>query len=377
MKTKNLKFFYLIFLFAFLPALAFFSAYVSPQQNASAETNVVTSIEDISDKNGFFTFHSTAVPRSGETIYGRTETVMTENGEITYYCFNWRDISSITFSFSANLTNSKNIFTNYEFLVTSIQTENLQTSLGQAKPEDTRTLLRGTISSNTPTFSNIYYFFDSDAITTDSEFKFSGNDFGLYKFDFNYTFIENTEEGTKSHTQHLGKELYIAILPDNIDAISVGNLSLTYSVASSKELMNIYNITFSNQDTLKYVNPEYIKWTVTGKDKKNVSYVLTKQIQQNGFPSCKYIWEALKPEQQQGTSFVLDTNNIEGNWNVHCTIYNSDFSEKTSLTTGRLTTIKHKEKSYVWLILGIVFGVIILITIIILLVYWKKNKKKS
>ena len=141
--------------------------------------------------------------------------------------------------------------------------------------------------------------------------------------------------------------------------------------------MNVYQITFSNPEIFKYINPKYIKWSVFGKDKKNAEYVLTKAIRDNGYLSYKYIWEALPTEMQEGSSFILDTNNIEGTWNVHCTIYNSDWTEKTRLSTGKLSTIKHKEKSYIWLILGIVFGVIIIATTIGLLIYKNKNKKKT
>lgn len=372
MKTKKVKVLYLIWFVAFLPAILLLSLFTTPIKTANAETEIVTSIDDVSDRNHYFTLRANPVSRGG-TLRGRTQTVQTENGEIKYYCFNWRDISSITFNFLSNLSGSQSIFTGYQFLVTTIQTENLETSIGQAKPQ---TLLSGTISGNTPVMPNIYYYFDKNSNTSDSVYKFSGNDFGIYKFDFNYTFIEDSSPDSPTHTFSIG-ELYIAILPDDIDTIATSKLSLTYSVASSKELMNIYNVTFSNQETFKYVNPKYIKWTVFGKDKKNVEYVLTKQIRDNGHPSCKYIWEALPTEMQEGSSFILDTNNIEGDWTVYCTIYNSDWSEKTNLSTGNLTTVKHKEKSYVWLILGIVFAVIVLIVAIILIIYWSRNKRKS
>lgn len=372
MKTKNLNFSYFILFVVFLPALLFLSLYTPPTKTAKADNEIVTGIDDVTDKNNYFTLKANPVSRGG-TLQGTTQTITTETGEIKYYCFNWRDISSITFRFSSNLSGSKSIFTSYQFLVTSIQTENLETSIGQAKPQ---TLLSNSISSNTPVLPNIYYYFDNNSNTSDSQYKFSGNDFGIYKFDFNYTFIEDSSPDSPTHTFSIG-ELYIAILPDDIDTISISSLSLTYSVASSKELMNIYNVTFSNQNIFKFVNPKYIKWSVFGKDKKNVEYVLTKQIRDEGHPSCKYIWEALPTQMQEGSSFILDTNNIEGDWTVYCTVYNSDWTEKTKLSTGNLTTVKHREKSYIAMILGIVFGVIALIVIIILIVFWTRNKKKA
>lgn len=374
MKTLKGKIFSLLTLLALVPAIFFSALFLSKGTSSYADTNnTTTSIDDVSDKNSLFTMRATPVSRNGVTIFGKTQTVTTENGDRKFYCFNWRDISSITFNFTSNLSGSKSIFTGYEFLVTAIQTENLQTSMGQASPKQ---LLSGTIASNSPSIPNIYYYIDSDANTSDSQYKFSGNDFGIYKFDFNYTYVEDSSPDSPSHTLSIG-ELYIAILPDDVDTISVSRISLSYTVASSKELMNVYHITFSNPEIFKYINPKYIKWSVFGKDKKNAEYVLTKQIRDNGYLSYKYIWEALPTEMQEGSSFILDTNNIEGNWTVHCTIYNSDWTEKTSLSTGKLSTIKHKEKSYIWLILGIVFGVIIIATATGLLIYKSKNKKKN
>lgn len=374
MKTLSKKFFCLLFLLAFVPAVFLGAILISSPKKATADAPITsTSIDDVSDQNNYFTVRPTAVARNGGTVQNTIQTVTTENGDIKYYCFNWRDISSINFRFLSSLAGSKSIFTSYEFLVTAVQTENLQTSFGQASPVQ---LLSGTISGNNPSIPDIYYYIDKNSNTSDSQYKFSGNDFGIYKFDFNYTFVEDSSADSPAHTISIG-ELYITILPENIDTISVSKLSLSYTVASSKELMNIYNVTFSNPELFKYVNPKYIKWSVFGKDKKNAEYVLTKQIRDNGYLSYKYIWEALPTEMQEGPSFVLDTNNIEGEWTVHCTIYNTDGSEKTSLSTGNLSTIKHKEKSYIWLILGIVFAVIIIAVIIGLLIYKNKNKKKT
>jgi len=373
MKTKSKKFFCLLVALAFLPVV-FFGATLSISKSGKAEPVTSSSIESVTDKNGYFTMNATAVSRNGSnSITNTIETVTTENGQIKYYCYKWSEISSIVFSFSSSISGSKSIFTGYEFLATAIQTENLETSMGQASPKQ---LVSGTINSNNPSFSNVYYYFDSDAKTGDAQNKFSGNDFGIYKFDFNYTFVEDSSPNSPAHTLSIG-EIYIAIMPDDVDTISVNRLSLSYSVTSSKELMNVYNVTFSNPELFKYINPKYIKWSVFGRDKKNAEYVLTKEIRDNGYLSCKYIWEALPEEMQEGSSFLLDTNNIEGEWTVRCTIYNSDWTEKLSLSTGKLSTIKHKEKSFIWIILGSVFGAIVLATIITLLIYKSKNKKKD
>jgi hypothetical protein len=104
--------------------------------------------------------------------------------------------------------------------------------------------------------------------------------------------------------------------------------------------------------------------------------VLTKQIRDESYITYKYIWEALPSDMQEGNSFILDTKDIEGEWNVYCTIYNSDGSEKAILVAENLSTIKHKEKSYVWLILGIILCASIIALTIGLIVYKYKDNKK-
>lgn len=387
MKAKSVQICLLVFLVVFLPAMIFTFASTAKFHNAEAEESSVlveeptqteepfasnATIEDLTDKNGFFTVRSAPVGRTSVSPICTLQTTMTDSGEtITYYCFKWRDISSITFSFSSNLSNSRYVFTNYEFIVTSIQNENLDTPIGQGK---TQTLLSNTIANNRPSFPNVYYYFDSDVDTSGSATMFNGTDFGLYKFDFNYTYTENTSDAT-SHTISIG-EIYIAIIPDDIDPISASQISLTYSVSSSNQLMNVYNLSFSNKDTFRYVNPKYIKWTVIGKDKRNVDYVLTKQYRDEFYPSYSYIWSALPNDMQEGDNFILDTNNIEGEWRVYCTIYNSDDTVKAVLSTEILSTIKYEEESNLWLILLIILIIILIAIIISLIIYRHKNKEK-
>lgn len=393
MRARGMQICLVVFLVVFLPAIFFTFAIAPKIQYANAEESIsteepltetpteepldeeptenLTEIADLTDRNGFFTVRSSPVGRTTLPSY-TLQTVTTDSGEeITYYCFKWRDISSITFSFSSNISNSRYIFTNYEFIVTSIQDENLETPIGQG---NTQRLLSNVITNNRPTFPNVYYYFDSETNTSDSSTRFSGNDFGLYKFDFNYTYTENTTNST-SHTISIG-EIYIAIVPDDIDPISASQTSLTYTVSSSNRLMNIYNLSFSNKDTFKYVNPKYIQWTVLGNDKDNVSYVLTKEYRDEFYPTYSYIWSALPDDMQEGDSFILDTNDIEGEWTVYCTIYNSDGSVKAILSTAILSTIKHQEKSNIWWILLIILIIILIAITISLIINRRKNKEK-
>ncbi len=375
MKTLNKKIFCFVFLLSFASAV-FLGAFLTVfPKHANADTQISsTSIDDLTDSNNYFTVRPTAVARNGGTLQNTTQTVTTDDGERTFYCFKWREISSINFRFLTSLADSKSVFTNYEFWVTAIRTENLQTSFGQATETNPETkiqqLLDGTIIGNNPSIPDVYYYIDENSDTSDSEVKFSGNDFGIYKFDFNYTFIEDPSLDTQAHKKSIG-EIYVAILPDDINTIPVSGLGLSDSVSSSKELMNIYQITFSDSELFKYVNPKYIKWSVTGKDKKGIEY---DYVQTKGSGNGYYIWQTWEME---GPTFVLDTKNIEGTWTVNCKIFNSDWTEKTTLSTRKLSTIKHKTKSYLWLILGLVFAVIIIATGIGLLIYKLKNRKKD
>lgn len=320
----------------------------------------------VSDNN--FTMKMTADSRKNISLPKQIQTVESETGNVSYYCFKWRDLENLQFNFSADLSSETTTFSSYQFLVTNLQTDDLTSSFGVSEPT---VLYEGSIYSNKFSEFTIYYYIDSDSQISESATTKKGNDFGLYKFDFNYTSTE--DEVTRKVS--IG-EIYVAILPDDVDEIEPSNLKILYSVSSSNKLMNIFKLYLSN-DSYKYVNPKYIQWNVVGIDKTNTEYVLSEKIKNDtpAYANYHYIWSAQSPVETFGTNFIFDSNDIEGTWTVFCTITNEDGVEKLKLTQNDLSTIKYQKPSYIWLIIVIIVVVFVLIAIITLIILKKKRDK--
>lgn len=317
--------------------------------------------------NGKFSMKITANTRTPNPLDFTQKTVQTVVGEeISYLCFNWRDLESLNFKFTSNIKGSRTAYQSFKFVLTNLQTDDLTLSVGVNDPE---ILYQGTIINNNFSQFNFQYYIDKDAKINETQTKCKGNDFGLYKFDFIYSYIEESNEISVS----IG-DVYIAILPDDIDSISISDTKILYSVASSNRLMNIFNLYLSD-NTYKYVNPKYLQWNVVGIDQLNTNYVLTQKAKDSNinYSNHKTIWQSL--DNTNGTNFVFDSNNIEGTWTATCTIFNSDGSEKLNLSVSNLSTIKKEQKSYWWLILLIILICLLVGGTVALIVFRKKRDK--
>ena len=287
----------------------------------------------------------------------------------TYYCFQWRDIENLTFNFTSNILNSTNIFSSYELKLTYVESESLNSPFGNGEE---RVLVKNGISANQFENFEFYFYIDKAAKVYESSNLAKGNDFGLYKFDFSYTYSDGENENIK---RSIG-EIYIAILPDNIDTVTHENdLKILYSVSSSQKLMNNYNLYLSTDD-YKYVNPKYIEWIVVGVDKEKTSYVYCERNRQENimYANYKAIWPTAQVE-PFGNSFVFDSNDIEGEWTANCIIKDSQGNEKARFTAEGLTTIKNKKASYIWLILTVVLSVLLIGGIVALVIFYLKREK--
>lgn len=367
MSKFNLKVFAVIFALLF-GGLCFLT--LSPQKSTSASNFTPISI---TDTNNRLKMQMSATGRTqGVSVPFGTQTVSAVVGEetlsYTYYTFKWRDISYLTFSFSADIDNSSNQYTAYEFKLTYIETEDMATPFGTGKET---TLTNGNISENSFNSFSFDYHIDSNADIYESTTRCKGNDFGLYKFDFTYTFSSGE---TKDITRSLGA-FYVAIQPDDIDTATHENMQILYSVSSSNKLMNVYNLYLSTDD-YKYVNPKYIEWVVIGMDKAKTNYVYSEKMRNDNISYANYkaIWPTSQSE-PYGTSFLFDSNDIEGEWTAICIIKDSQGNEKARFTADGLSTIKKEEKSYIWLILIIVVSVLLLGGIIALIVFYLKRDK--
>lgn len=309
---------------------------------------------------------SNALPLDKRQI---TTTIGGETLNYDYYCFKWRDIEYLRFSFNSQILNSANTFNSYQFLVTYVESENLQETFGNGTE---KVLSENSISQNSFSPFDFYYYVDSDAQVNDSKERSRGYGFGLYKFDFRYTY---TDEDQQTITRSIG-EFYIAILPDDIDtATHSKKIQILYSVSSSNRLLNVYNLYLSSDD-YDYVNPKYIEWIVVGTDLEKSSYVYSQKIKDSSIQYANYkaIWQT-PPNEPYGKNFVFDSNNIEGNWTAYCIIKDSKGNEKASFSVDNLSTVKKAETSYVWLILIIVISVLVLAGIVALVVFYYKKQK--
>ncbi len=354
-------------LIALLLALTFLSLGIFSLQKTHTANAV--DFTEVTTQNNNFSMSMSANARQSVILpldLRPTENIVGE--QIDFYCFQWRDIESLRFRFRGNIASSTTNFLRYRFVLTYLETEDLTSSLGTTNPE---TLYQGNISLNSFSQFDFYYYIDSDASIAETANRCTGHDFGLYKFDFIYTYLEDDIEIEVS----IG-DIYVAILPDDIDSISATNTRLMYTVSSSNRLMNIFNIYLSDS-TYRYVNPKYLQWEAEGYDTMNVNYVLTEAMRDSDidYANCRTLWPALPDERITGTNFVFDSNEIEGTWTVRCVIKNSDGSEKQTLTLQNLSTIKYERPSYVWLILLILCLILLLAGIILLIIFAKKRDK--
>lgn len=297
-------------------------------------------------------------------------TISTESGEIEFYCFQWRDVEDIHFRFSSNIKDSTYEFESYEFLATHLKTDDLDESMGVAQPE---ILSADKIARNTFTLYDFYYYIDSTSDIAESSTRCKGHDFGLYKFNFRYTYTD--EEGTRQISL---PDIYIAILPDDIDDVVPINTKIVYSIGSSGGLMNVFNLYLSS-DAYKYVNPEYLKWNVVGVGLDKTKYILSEEARAANlkeYAGHKPLWTSPLPTLPTGTNFVFDSNNIEGKWSAYCTILNSDGSENFTLEVHGLSTIKVAKKSYTW-IWFVIAGVILIGGFIWLMIWLRKKHHNS
>ncbi len=366
MKTKT------NFLFAFLAiALLFFAGLLfAPQsQRASADNFVDIPISDQTDSAGF-SMRMTANLRNKNTNFN-LETVTQKNettGEETqYYVFKWRELESLTFRFTANDASQS---VSHSFLLTHVKSETLLPYIGEGT---TSTLYE---SHNFLPF-NFFYYIDSGDENRNNPNSSSGQDFGLYKFDFSYTFLKQ-EVPTTVH-----KAVFVAVLPDTVEEAMQklpNNFALHPSVGS-KRLMTIYNITLPTiaQDALKFVNPARLKWEVVGKDADSINYCLDEEMQQKmEYGNYKLIYTVPLPnEKKTGTNFVLDSNNIEGNWNVSLYLEQSDGEAVCIATIENLSTFKAHKALKWWLILLIVLLVLLAIGIVATVVMIVRKKKEK
>jgi len=361
----------IVFVCALLLVCIGLSLFMPKTNRADAAPQAVFTEETQSDLN--FSLKMTATSRSNNALAKNTQTVTNDlEEEITYLCFNWREIKYLRFTVDSLYSGNEKTFLSAKLQVTHMQTDDLTKPIGTNQPQDPA-LMEIQIINNTFVGFNLSYFIDSDNALPESQYSKNGHDFGLYKFELVYNYTLDNQNVNVSTGKLAG--IYVAILPDTITKEMLNrDTKIMYSISSSNKLMNVFHLYLSD-DTFKYVNPASIEWNVIGFDKDKMNYVLTKQTKENNpetYGSYEYIYEALQTT--QGTNFIFDSNDIEGTWTAYCTI-SSDAGTKT-MDLPELSTYKKEQKSYVWLIITIAVAIVVVTTIVaILVVKFRKHDR--
>ena len=101
-------------------------------------------------------------------------------------------------------------------------------------------------------------------------------------------------------------------------------------------------------------------------------YVLTESDRVGQYFSYTALWPSY--DKRNGKEFVFDSNGVEGDFEVFCTIYDTEGNVKTYSVVS-VTTIKDKTVSYLWLIIVLCIVAVIIIASIILIIVLKKKEK--
>lgn len=296
----------------------------------------------------------------------RTATLkVDENQTITYYCYNWSEISRLYIVIQKSTYASQYNIIDTELRVSYLQTDDLEQNIHdetQDKYLDVPYSL-----GNSDNLSLRFYINETSDLSTN---EYCGYGFGLYKFEFTYTYFSN--DSSEISTRALSDPIYIAILPDDIDTKS-GSFSINYTtVPSSGTILDAFNFTLST-NTYDYVNPVYVEWFVDGIDENNFRYVLTRSdTELEGYYSFLPLYESY--ENRNGTTFYFDSNGIEATFTVTCTVYNTNGEVIASASTT-VSTIKVPTTSYVWLIILLSVLILVIIASIILIIVIKRTEK--
>lgn len=344
--------------------------------NAMADYTPFSS-ETISDTN--FSVRLQVAGREATAIGMERATITnTVGNDETYLCFKWRDLKRLNFTVNGLFQqNSSTLFNDFDISMTYAQSDDLS-SMIEAEQTLPKSLFPNEIQANSFQPSTLFFYIDQNADTEGLSNAKTGFGFGLYRFTFSYHF-------TKDNKQHPASldTFNIAVIPDDIDeittdAIKANNVQILRQVRSSQMLMNTYNLWLSS-DLFTYVNPKYIEWQVVGKDIENTTYVLNESMRKGEYTNSKAIWDTIDTP-AIGTSFLFDSKNIEGTWNVTCLIKskaNPEAGPRAMFTANDLSTIKVAPKSYLWLIiLLIILAILIVVAVVCIILYIKKKHEK-
>ena len=367
----------ILFLFTLIVLFGAFFFNATIANTAKAQTDASsqeTSLSQTVSTDEYFSVTLTATGRNGNPLQISDPT----NG---YFCINWREVSFLEFTLVNKLP--INSYINFEFKQIFCKSDDLNFPIGNGSENS---ILTGMLSNNSKTYR---YYTDKTVILPDDEAESEdklriGQGFGLYQFDFVYSYFQfNEDEDADKLVSDKSLKIGVAILPDDITKIEIpNNITISYDVSSSDKFLNTYRLFVSNVNgdrlsLFDYVNPECLQWNVTGTDKENIKYVLCQENKDkdDAFITYHCIWPTLERSKITGSSFVFDSNNIEGNWKAFLKIVDKNDNEITTLQTREFSTIKVPASSYWWIWLIVALATLLIGGIVFLIIFIKKKKQ--
>ncbi len=376
-KIKQNFFSTILFLFTLICLFGAFFFSTTVVNTVNAKTDDFTkeiSLNQTVSTDEYFSVTLSATGRDGNPL----EVSDPKDG---YFCLNWRDVSFLEFKLTNLLpTNS---YINFEFKQIFCKSDDLNFPIGNGTENS---ILTGMLTNSSKTYR---YYTDKTVILPDDENESDdklriGEGFGLYQFDFVYSYFQfNDEDDADKLVSDKSLKVAVAILPDDINKIEIpNNITISYDVSSSDKFLNIYRLFVSNVSgerlsLFDYVNPECLQWNVTGTDKENIKYVLCQETKDkdDAFITYRCVWSTLERNKITGSSFVFDSNNIEGNWKAFLKIVDKNGNEITTLKTREFSTIKIPAPSYWWVWLLVALSILLIGGTIFLIVFIKKKKQ--
>ena len=288
---------------------------------------------------------------------------------VNYAYYNWSEIKFININIENYISGSSDTFVDFKLILSYKQTENWNENT-----TETRTIYEETINNNVLENKVLTFYIDEPEEIIENALY--GDGFGIYKFDFVYSYLDSDSGQTFEKT--LG-DMYFAVVPDDIDTIN-RQISFDIETYSSDKFLNTYYISIK-EDDYKYVNPSHIVWSVTGIGKDNTRYVMREADKTGEQDYRSALWPSYGDNNEKdterdmyGNDFLFDSNDVEGRFDISCTIYDTEGNIITSYVTT-VTTIKDETYSYLWLIIVLIILVLIVIAAIILIVVLRKKEK--
>lgn len=289
-----------------------------------------------------------------------------------YYAYDWKTIGLLNFIISPRYDATKIAVSN-----TSIYCSFVGIGDGSQQTENS-TPFYTTTNSNT---INLTYKIDPTEKADSSSDGYYGYGFGIYRFEVKYIYTFTDQDSVEQvpqgpFTKSVGV-IYIAILPDKAEDMDAVTFEIEVdSVTSSEELLNVYNMKLVS-DEFNYLDPGCVVWSVMGHDLNNRTYVLCESDKAaSSDENSLVLWPTYAFKDRSGLTFRFDSNNIQGVFDIICTIYNSDGTEKMTATC-EVSTIKSPSFDWTWLWILLLILLIGAISIFILIFVVKKKKKKN